>query len=105
MFKAHIWLRKKDGMSEEDFAQYWLEKHAPIARDGYEHLKGYVVDLVTGAPKGTEPIYDGVSELSWDSRDDFVADMKSDASRTATEDLASFTDGFGLVFVEQHVIK
>jgi uncharacterized protein (TIGR02118 family) len=105
MFKAHIWLKKKQGMSDEDFRGYWVEKHAPIARDGYEHLKGYVVNLATGAPKGQEAPFDGVAELTWDSRDDFVADMKSEAAQAGTEDLAAFTDGFGMYFVEQHVVK
>jgi len=105
VFKAHIWLRKKDGRSTEDFQQHWLEKHAPIARDGYEHLKGYVVNVYTGAPKGQELPFDGLAELTWDSRDDFVADMRSEASQAGSEDLAAFTEAFGMVFVEQHVVK
>jgi uncharacterized protein (TIGR02118 family) len=105
MFVAHVWLKKKDGMSEEDFRQYWLEKHAPIARDGYEHLKGYVVNLATGAPKGQEAPFDGVAELTWDSREDFVADMKSEAGAAGSEDLANFTGAFGMYFVDRVVVK
>ena len=105
MFKAHIWLKKQQGMSEEDFRAYWLEKHAVIARDGYEHLRSYVVNLATGAPKGQETPFDGVAEMTWDSREDFVADMKSEASQTSTEDLANFTDGFGLLFIDRHDVK
>jgi len=105
MFKAHIWLKKKQGMSDEDFRSYWLEKHAVIARDGYEHLRSYVVNVPTGAPQGQETPFDGVAELTWDSRDDFVADMKSEASQAGSDDLATFTDGFGLYFVEQHLVK
>ena len=105
MFKAQIWLKKKDGTSEEDFKQHWLEKHAPIAREGYEHLKGYVVNIATGAPKGQTLPFDGIAELTWDDRDGFVADMKSEASAAGADDLATFTDGFGMVFVEQHVVK
>jgi uncharacterized protein (TIGR02118 family) len=105
MYRTHIWLRKKESQSAEEFRDHWLEKHAPIARDGYEHLKGYVVNLVTGAPRGQDVPYDGVAELTWDSRDDFAADMKSDAARAGTEDLENFTEGFGLLFVEQHVVK
>jgi uncharacterized protein (TIGR02118 family) len=105
VFRVHIWMRKKDGMSTEDFTSYWLEKHAPIARDRYEHLRSYVVNQVTGAPKGQEPLYDGVAELTWDSRDDFVADMKSEANQAATEDLTNFTDGFGLLFIDRHDVK
>ena len=105
MFKAHVWLKKKEGMSDEDFRSYWLEKHAPISRDGYDNLKGYRVALVTGAPKGQEVLYDGVAELTWDSREGFSADMKSEAALAGTEDLANFTSGFGLLFVEEHSVK
>jgi uncharacterized protein (TIGR02118 family) len=105
MFKAQIWLKKKDGMSTEEFQRYWLETHAPISRDGYEYLKGYVVNVATGAPKGQSLPYDGVAELTWGSRDDFVADMKSEAAQAGTEDLGNFTDAFGMLFVEQHVVK
>ena len=105
MFTAHIWLKKKEEMSIEEFRDYWLQKHAPIARDGYENLKTYLVSLVTGAPRGQEPLYDGIAELTWDSREGFAADMKSQASAAGTEDLANFTSGFGLVFIEEHTVK
>ena len=105
MYTVHIWLKKRDGMSAEEFRDYWLEKHAPIARDGYEHLRSYKVHLVMGGPRGQDVLYDGVAELAWDSREDFAADMKTDASRAGTEDLARFTEGFGLLFVEQHQVK
>ena len=87
MFKAHIWLKKKDGMSTEDFQQHWLEKHAPIARDGYEHLKGYVVNVATGAPKGQTLPYDGVAELWWASRADLEAATAFPEGRQASLEL------------------
>jgi uncharacterized protein (TIGR02118 family) len=105
MYRVQIWLKKKGDRSVEDFRAHWLEHHAPIATEGYEHLRGYVVNVVSGAPRGQEPIYDGVAELTWDSREDFAADMKSDAARAGADDLATFTDGFGMVFVEQHEVK
>ena len=57
--------------------------------------------VATGAPKGQSLPYDGIAELRWDSREEFVADMKSEASQAGTEDLPNFTDAFGMVFVEQ----
>ncbi len=104
MFKIHIWLRKKNEMSAKEFQRYWIENHAPIARDGYPALKGYVVNVVTRVPQGEAP-YDGVAELWWDSRDDFSADMKTEAAARGTEDLKRFTSGFGLLFVEQSTVK
>jgi uncharacterized protein (TIGR02118 family) len=105
MTKVHIWLRKKADMSTEEFRDYWLSKHAPIARDGYEHLRGYLVSIVTGAPEGQDVPYDGMAVLSWEDREGFKADMKSEVAARSTEDLASFTNGFGLLFIEEHVVK
>lgn len=103
--RVHIWLRRKDGTSPEDFREYWLENHAPISRDGYANLKGYVVKLVTRVPEGQEAPYDGVAELTWDDREGFSADMKSEAAKKATDDLANFTKAFGLLFVDETVVK
>ena len=105
MYRVHIWAKRKGELSPEEFRDHWLRRHAPIARDGYPNLRGYVISLVTGAPRGQEAIYDGVAELSWDSRDDFAADMKTDAARAGADDLETFTDRFGMAFIEQHVVK
>lgn len=103
--KAHIWVRKKDGMSDEEFKDYWLTSHAPIAGEGYEHLTGYTVALVTRVPEGQEKPYDGVATLEWADRDGFKADMASDVAKESTDDLANFTSAFGLLFVEEHVVR
>jgi uncharacterized protein (TIGR02118 family) len=105
MFRVHIWLRKKEDASAEEFADHWLNVHAPIAVDGYEHLRGYVVNLVTGAGRDQEQPYDGVAEMSWDSREDFVADMKSEAAAAGAKDLETFTSSMGLLFLDQRVMK
>jgi uncharacterized protein (TIGR02118 family) len=105
MVRVHIWLRKKDGLSTDEFRDYWLTKHAPIAGQGYQHLKGYGVDLVTRVPEGQEAPYDGVAILTWEDRDGFKADLGSEVAKQSTEDLANFTSGFGLLFVEHSVVK
>jgi uncharacterized protein (TIGR02118 family) len=105
MVRVHIWLRKKEGMSTEEFTGYWLNNHAPIAGDGYQHLLGYTADAVTRVPEGQDAPYDGVATLTWEDRDGFRADMGSEAAKRATEDLGTFTSGFGLLFVEHTVVK
>ncbi|HEY7282985.1 MAG TPA: EthD family reductase [Actinomycetota bacterium] len=105
MYRVHIWLRKNDDATTEEFADHWLKVHAPIARDGYEHLTGYVVNVVTGAGRDQEVPYDGLAELTWDSREDFVADMKSPAAAAGAEDLTTFTSQMGLLFVDRTVVK
>lgn len=105
MYRVHIWVRKKAELEVDAFRDYWLDRHAPIARDGYEHLKGYVVHLVTRVPSGQQAPYDGVATLTWDSREDFSADMKSDAAKRGAEDLEAFAAESGLLFVEETVVK
>lgn len=105
MYRVHIWLRKREDQSAEDFRAYWVERHAPIARDGYAKLRGYTVDVVTRVPRGQEAPYDGVATLTWDSREDFSEDMAGEAAARGTEDLANFTSASGLLFVEQEVVK
>ena len=39
MVRVHIWIRKKEGMTTEEFGKRWLDEHAPIARDGYAALR------------------------------------------------------------------
>ena len=105
MVRVHIWLRKKEGMSAEEFRDYWMTKHAPIAGEGYERLQGYEVDVVTRVPEGQEAPYDGVAVLTWQDRDGFKADMASEVAKRSTEDLANFTSAFGLLFVDHAVVK
>jgi uncharacterized protein (TIGR02118 family) len=103
--KVHIWLRRKDGMSDDEFRDYWLNSHAPIAGKGYEHLSGYTVHLVTRVPEGQDRPYDGVAVLEWPDRDGFKADMASDVAKRSTDDLGNFTSAFGLLFVEEHAVR
>jgi hypothetical protein len=46
-----------------------------------------------------------VAELAWDDRDGFKTDMASETAKVSTKDLENFTDGFGLLFVDRHVVK
>jgi uncharacterized protein (TIGR02118 family) len=105
MVRVHIWVRKKEGTTAEDFREYWTTKHAPLTRDGYEHLRSYAVDFVTRVPEGQEQPYDGVAVLEWEDRDGFKADMGSEAAKVSTEDLQGFSSAFGLLFVEQLTVK
>lgn len=105
MVRVHIWIRKRHGMTAEEFRDRWLNEHAPIARDGYEHLKSYTVNLVTRVPEGQETPYDGVAELTWDDRDGFKADMQSEVAARSTEDLKEFAASFGLLYVDQSPVK
>lgn len=102
--KVHIWVRRKQDMSPEEFLDYFIGSHAELVKEEYKRLTAYSVDVATGTPPGQEAPYDAVAELTWATRDDFRADVKTGGERT-TEDMANFTEAWGLVFVDERAVK
>lgn len=102
MFKVLVWLRRREELTPEAFRTYWLETHAPLVKASYPGLRGYVVNAVA-APRGEAP-FDGVAELVFDSRDAFVAAVRSEGGRAVSADLPTFTRESGALFVDEHVV-
>ena len=113
-------LRRKPGMSREDFQTYWKETHAPlvarhadtlgITRYVQKHAlpDGTAEDLRAsrGAPTG----FDGVAEISFASLDALAAAAANpgfaDAARALLEDEATFIDmaNSPIGICEDHVV-
>ena len=66
MFKAVILLTRKDGMSKDEFRNWMLVQHSPLARQ-LPGLRKLVFNIV----ENDDVEYDGVSELWFDSREAF----------------------------------
>ena len=81
-------LRKKEGMSHEQFVNHWLNKHAALCTK-LPKLRRYSVNLVDRQrfPKFG---YDGFSELWFDSEEDLVAALGSPEGKTLLADLPNF---------------
>lgn len=81
-------LRKKDGMSHDEFVSHWLTKHAALCAK-LPGLRRYSVNLVDRQrfPKFG---YDGFSELWFDSEDDLKAAFASPEGVTLLADLPNF---------------
>ncbi len=98
MIKLVFTLRRREGMTREDFQGYWREEHAPLVQRHAEtlHIRRYVqvhlrethLDEAISAPRGSEPrFYDGVAELWWDSLEDLTAALTTDAGQAAAAEL------------------
>lgn len=99
MFKAVILLTRRDGATHDDFRSWWLERHAPLARQlpGVRRLVFNVVDA-EDAP------CDGISELWFDSREAFDAAYATEIGRrVAADSMANVSDRVRL-FVEEAVL-
>jgi uncharacterized protein (TIGR02118 family) len=77
MIQGLFQLRRRLGMSVDDFRNYWLEVHAPIVRTlpGLRHYQQCAVpDEVYGPSGMADPRWDGVEEIWFD---DYAAARKA----------------------------
>ncbi len=98
MFKAMILLKRKDGLSDADFRDWWLNRHAPLVRH-LPRLRQAVFNVTQG-----EADYDGVSELWFDSQADFEAAYATDAGKAVAADTLGQVQARIRMMVEEHVI-
>lgn len=103
MFKAIILLTRGADQSPEDFRHWWLNEHAPLARQ-LPGLRGLVFNLVPPGLNGdTELPYDGVSELWFDTREAFDAAYATELGKQVASDSLAHVSGRLRLFVEEHV--
>lgn len=99
MFKAIILLTRNESSSEEEFREWWLNQHAPLART-LPGLRKAVFNVVTN----DDVNYDGVSELWFDTREDFDAAYASDIGKSVAGDSLKNVSGRERLLIDEHVI-
>jgi uncharacterized protein (TIGR02118 family) len=102
MFKLIILLKKKTGFTDEQFATYWLETHAPLAKK-MPGLRRYVVNLVV-SPPNKDPDYNGVVELWFDNVDDMKKAFSSPEGRATQKDAETFTASLTTLYIDERSI-
>ena len=106
MIKVIALLKRKPGISKEDFAQRWLYEHTKLSSK-LPGLRGYRINIATPyQPSGTdiEPIYDGTAELWWDSFEEMDASFASEIGVIAGADADEFAEVRIHVYTEEHFV-
>lgn len=98
MFKAMIFLTRREGVSREAFAEWWLQRHAPMAAQ-LPGVRGIHFNLVDGEAAGG---FDGVSELWFDSRSDFDAAYATPHGQAVAADSMANVSRRERLFVDEH---
>jgi uncharacterized protein (TIGR02118 family) len=94
MIKVIVMLKRKIGLTQDEFSKYWKETHAQVA---LKHLPG-ITKYIQNHPvklNDKEPPYDGVAELWFKDMDSFRAANKwylSDEGKILRDDEARFMD-------------
>lgn len=99
-------LKAKPGMTREQFAQRWLEGHAPLTL-AFPNLKGYRINVAIDEYQEIEGElpYDGTAELFWDSLEEMQEDFGSEAADTAVADADTFTVVRTHIYTEEFVLR
>jgi uncharacterized protein (TIGR02118 family) len=107
MIKMVYCLRRKPGLTREEFQRYWREQHAllvkrvapdlNVRRYVQSHtLAGDALAMVAEVRGSAGREFDGVAELWWDSVDSIVAAVSTEAGQQAgaalVEDETRFID-------------
>src|SRR5580765_8791960 len=79
--KRILFISKKDGMSMDEFRNYYETKHVPLVGSlvPFELARTYkrnYVDASQTYPKDTVVDFDVVTEMSWDSEEKYKAFVK-----------------------------
>lgn len=99
MIKLVITLARKEATSFEEFKEYYLDEHVPIAED-IPNLRKYTVAFAL-SPDRSE--YDAVAELYFDDTAAMREGMESEAAAAALDDVPNFADpdaGFNMATEE-----
>lgn len=102
MVKLVALLRRRDGLSTEEFNRWWIRDHAPIAKQ-LPGLRGYRINLAVGGPEPVLP-YDGTAELWFDSVEAMEAAFATPLGQEAGRDADAHTSVRIHLYTEEHII-
>ncbi len=121
MIKLVYVIRKRADVSEKEFHEYWLKTHGPLVRGfaksmrAKKYVQSHTVFEDAGKQiRGTRPkmkeTYDGITEVWWDSLEDFsgggAVQERAEAARALLEDESKFIDfeRSSIFLTEEHEI-
>ena len=106
MIKLVYVVRAREDVDPEEFHRYWRDDHAPKVRAVAEairarrYVQSHTIDTPLNAAliesRGMSPLYEGITEVWWDSLDDLqqaaATPEGAEAMKMLVEDEATFID-------------
>ena len=100
MIKVIMMMKRKSGMTKDEFSRYWYERHASLLKtvvpeDVLSLWKSYTQNHALELPGRGEPPFDGVVEIGFDNLESFQKWSQwyfSDDAKALREDEDKFMD-------------
>ena len=105
--KLFAFVKRKEGMSREDFLEYWHTQHGPLIRDTPGLGDRTLSYVQHPAREDDRSGWDGVAVQEFASWDDFIAMLGGEAGEAMRADEANFLDSSSIKVVftdDAHVI-
>ena len=104
MFTVVFLVKRKPGMSQEEFARYWIEDHTPLTA-AVPGVVAYRCYPAVGAQEGTPP-FEGVAVLSFVDEAAYREAIAGPEFAAAIGDAPNFQDTGGTtqLFAAEHVV-
>lgn len=104
MIKMVAFVKRKAGMTREEFAQYWTTEHVKFSVP--LGMKGYRINIALEPQPmdNNPPPFDGTAEIWWDDLETMQAALSSPQNDIAGADISNFADVVQFVYTEEHVI-
>jgi len=98
-------VRRRAGMTHEEFVDHWVHRHVPLALEHHPGLARYVTNVVDQRVSASGEEWDGFSELNFATREDF--EMRffggGGSERIIREDIRRFIGHTVGYLVAEHV--
>jgi uncharacterized protein (TIGR02118 family) len=110
MVKVITVIKRKEGMSREEFSRYWEKEHGPLIAKVFPGVQRYVQNHALKLPgRSGEPQFDGVVEMwfedmaAWEKASEF---FRGDEGQIIRDDEEKFINRSEMVFLvaEEKVI-
>ncbi len=99
MFKAMIMLTRRPDMTHEQFVDWWLTEHVPLA-SALPAVRKVVLNVVDDGHEAAG--IDGISELWFDTQEDFEAAYATELGRSVAADSMAHVAGRVRLFVTEN---
>ncbi|HCQ63844.1 MAG TPA: ethyl tert-butyl ether degradation protein EthD [Rhodobacteraceae bacterium] len=100
MIHQHIFAAPKPGMTEAEFQDYWLHKHAVNYASKIKQIKRYKIDLRLPFSRDPAPLWNAAAEIWLNDEADQIASLQSpefiDGARRDEPNWAAFWKTLGL---------
>jgi len=99
MYKLIGLLKRPEGMSLEDFHNWWLKEHTTYVKR-FPGLKRHVVNLATTADQP----FDGMAEVWFETKEDLERVFTLQEGQTARQSATNHSSQMAILFTRENII-